>query len=121
MLTRRSFLAGASAGALAALAAPRIVAARGLMTQPALDDLVQVALAADTKAGASYADVRIVRIRNERVATREDRVDSVASTEEYGVGVRVIAGGAWGFAATPMVTAAEAERIARDAVAIAKA
>src|SRR5262249_54206381 len=43
------------------------------------------------------------------------------STEEYGVGVRVIAGGAWGFAATPVVTAAEGERIARAAVAVARA
>src|SRR5262245_58080411 len=104
-LTRRSFLIGSSAAA-AALAAPRSVSARGLMTEPALDDLLQRALAAATKAGASYADVRIVRMRNERVSTREDRVEAVASTEEYGVGVRVIAGGAWGFAATPSVTAA---------------
>src|SRR6185436_8651908 len=43
------------------------------------------------------------------------------SSDDYGVGVRVIAGGAWGFAATPNVAAAEAERVARDAVAIAKA
>ena len=112
---------GASAGTLAALAAPRIITARGLLTEPTLDDLIQRALAAATKAGASYADVRIVRMRNERVSTREDRIDGVSSSEEYGVGVRVIAGGAWGFAATPNVTATEAERIARSAVAIAKA
>jgi TldD protein len=114
-------LLGASAGTLAALAAPRSIGARGLLTEPALDDLIKRALAAATKAGASYADVRIVRMRNERVSTREDRIDNVASSEEYGVGVRVIAGGAWGFAATPNVTASEAERIAKSAVAIAKA
>jgi len=98
-----------------------VISARGLLTEPALADVIARALAAATKAGASYADVRIVRIRNERVATREDRVESVASSEDYGVGVRVISGGAWGFAATPLVTAAEAERVARDAVGIAKA
>jgi TldD protein len=119
-LSRRSFLGGSTA-ALAVFAAPRLVSARGLLTEPALDDIVQRALAAATKAGATYADVRIVRIRNERVSTREDRVESVSSAEDYGAGVRVIAGGAWGFAATPVVTAAEAERVARDAVAIAKA
>ncbi len=120
-ISRRSFLFGASAGTLALLATPRIVAAHGLLTEPTLDDLLKRALAAATKAGATYADVRIVRMRNERVTTREDRIEGVASSEDYGVGVRVIAGGAWGFAATPIVIASEAERVARSAVAIAKA
>jgi TldD protein len=120
-LSRRSFLAGGSAGALAVLARPSLVSARGLLTEPRLDDLIKRALAAATKAGASYADVRVVRIRRERISTREDRVESVGSSEEYGVGVRVIAGGAWGFAATPSVTAADGERVAQAAVAIAKA
>lgn len=120
-ISRRGFLLGASAGALAALATPRSVAARGLLTDPALDDLLQRALQAATKAGASYADVRIVRMRNEYLSTREDRISAVDSREEYGVGVRVIAGGAWGFSATPNVVIAEAERVARQAVAIAKA
>lgn len=116
-ISRRAFLAGSSA----ALAAARLAGARGLLTEPTIDDLVKRALAAATKAGASYADVRIVRRRNETVATREDKVLGVGYTEEYGVGVRVIANGAWGYAATPLVVAAEAERVARDAVAIAKA
>jgi TldD protein len=102
------------------------VGARGLMTEPALDDLIKRALAAARKAGAIYADVRIVRMRHENVSTREQRIDRVSSSEEYGVGVRVIAaspGGAsaWGFAATPNVIPAEAERVAVQAVAIARA
>ena len=120
-LSRRAFLRGASAATLAALGATRLVDARGLLTDPALDDLVKRALATAKKAGATYADVRIVRMRNEYVSTREDRVEGIASTEEYGVGIRVIAGGAWGFAASPSVTLAEADRVARAAVAIAKA
>jgi TldD protein len=120
-LTRRSFLTGSSAGALALLARPRLDYARGLLTEPKLDELVKRALAAATKAGASYADVRVVRMRRENIATREDRVERVAFTDDYGVGVRVIAGGAWGFAATPSVTAPAAERAAADAVAVAKA
>jgi TldD protein len=120
-LSRRSFLRGSSAGALALAASPRLLSARGLLTEPKLDDLIQRTLAAATKAGATYADIRVVRIRRENVATREDRIERVTSTEDYGIGVRVIAGGAWGFAATPSVTAADGERAARDAVAIAKA
>ncbi len=124
-LTRRSFLIGSSAGlALAALPFPgrvRLADARGLLTDPILDDLVQRALAAAKKAGATYADVRVVRRRDEGVRTRENMVQGVSSSETYGVGVRVIAGGAWGFAATPNVVAGEAEKAARRAVDIAKA
>jgi TldD protein len=120
-LSRRSFLRGASAGTLAALAAPRLSSARGLLTDPTLDNLIKRTLAAAKQAGASYADVRLVRMRNESISARENRVQGVASSEEYGVGVRVIAGGAWGFAATPSVTLAEAERAAKSAVAVAKA
>ncbi|MDQ3337540.1 MAG: TldD/PmbA family protein [Myxococcota bacterium] len=117
LISRRSFLAGS----LAAAAAVRLVDARGLMTDPVLDDLIQRVLAAAKKAGATYADVRIVRMRNEHLFTREDRVESVSYSDEYGLGVRVIAGGAWGFAATPQVTLGEGERAAKAAVAIAKA
>ena len=116
-LTRRAFLAG---GSLAALAAPR-VSARGLLVAPDLDAVVQRALAVAAKAGASYADVRVVRREGEGVDVREDRVEHVWASEEYGIGVRVIAGGAWGFAATPAVTVGEADRVARLAVDIARA
>ena len=124
-ISRRGFLSSVSramsAGAALALAGPRLSLARGLLTEPRLDDLIKRALAAAKQAGATYADVRIVRIRNERLAAREDRIENVAFTDEYGVGVRVIAGGAWGFAATPVVTAAEGERVAKAAVAVARA
>jgi TldD protein len=117
-LSRRSFLGGT---ALAALAGPRLAFARGLLTAPGIDDVVKRALAAATKAGASYADVRLVRRRSERITTREDRIEHVGSSEEYGIGVRVIAKGAWGFAASPAVTVAEAERAAKQAVSVAQA
>ena len=117
-VSRRSFLVGSS---LALLATPRLISARGLLTDPTLDDVIKRALGAATKAGASYADVRIVRHRRESVATREDRIERVSYNEEYGIGVRVIAGGAWGFSATPTVTAKDAERVAKAAVEVAKA
>ncbi len=79
------------------------------------------ALDAAKKAGASYADVRVVRRRTEGIYTREDHVVSVDFTETYGVGVRVIADGAWGFASTAIVEPNAAEDAARAAVAIAKA
>src|SRR5262249_9290825 len=83
--------------------------------------IVGRALAAAKKAGATYADCRLVRRRNENLQTREDHITGVGFRESYGVGVRVIADGAWGFAASARVDAKEAERIARLAVDMAKA
>ncbi|MCE9578972.1 MAG: TldD/PmbA family protein [Deltaproteobacteria bacterium] len=120
-LTRRSFLAGTGAGALAALAHPIAASARGLLTDPTLDAVIERALSAATRAGATYADVRVVRQQREALYAREDKLVGVESSDSYGIGVRVLAGGAWGFASTPRVTPAEAARIATAAVGVARA
>jgi TldD protein len=62
-----------------------------------------------------------VRRRAESVYTREDHVIGVASNETYGLGVRVLADGAWGFAASSVVEGARAEQAALAAVAVARA
>ena len=83
--------------------------------------LADIALNTARSRGASYADVRIGRYLNQFVATREKQVQGVANTESYGVGIRVIANGAWGFAASNNVTKEEMARTAERAVAVAKA
>src|SRR5579871_302467 len=83
--------------------------------------LADVALNAARSAGASYADVRIGRYLNQFVITRETRVQNIANTESFGVGIRVIANGSWGFAATNDVTKDGVARTAAKAVAVAKA
>jgi TldD protein len=84
--------------------------------------LADAALNAAKSAGASYADVRIGRYLNQFVVTREDKVQNIVNTESYGVGIRVIANGSWGFAAVVDAnTEAQMAKAARDAVAIAKA
>jgi hypothetical protein len=60
--------------------------------------LADAALNAATKAGASYCDVRIGRYLNQFITTRDLNVQNIVNTESSGVGVRVIAGGAYGFA-----------------------
>src|SRR5688500_14823763 len=70
---------------------------------------------------AICADVRIGRYLNQFVTTREDKVEDLVNTESYGVGVRVIAAGTWGFAATSDVTKDGVAAAAAQAVAIAKA
>jgi len=83
--------------------------------------LADAALNAARSAGASYADVRIGRYLNQFVITREDRVQNTVNTESYGVGIRVISDGTWGFSATNTVSADGLAAAARQAVAIAKA
>lgn len=62
--------------------------------------LADVALNAARSKGASYADVRIGRYLRQAIITRENRVQNLTNTESYGIGIRVIANGCWGFAAT---------------------
>ena len=83
--------------------------------------LADVALNTAKSLGASYADVRIGRYLNQFVTTRERRVQGVANTESFGVGVRVIANGTWGFGATNVVTTEGIKKATEKAVAIAKA
>ncbi|MCF7221203.1 TldD/PmbA family protein [Marilutibacter chinensis] len=126
-MQRRDFLALSGLG-LGGLVLPawlgKAIAAEELTTvfDPALKKgLADAALDAATGAGASYCDVRIGRYLRQFVITREDKVQNVVNTESTGVGVRVIAGGSWGFAATNSLTAEGAAEAARQAVAIAKA
>ena len=83
--------------------------------------LADVALATAKKLGASYADIRINRYRIEAVSTRERQVQNVSSGQNFGFGVRVLVKGTWGFAASPVVTADEVQRVTQEAIDIAKA
>lgn len=116
-VTRRHLL---QAGAAVALA-PSLSDARGLVTEPLFQDVVAAALGAAKSAGASYADVRIHRRREEDIGVREDHVQYVNESERYGVGVRVLCDGAWGFASTSLVLPKDAARVATLACQMAKA
>lgn len=83
--------------------------------------LADIALNAATSGGASYCDVRIGRYLNQNIYTREDRVQGIVNSESFGVGVRVIVEGTWGFAATSDVSDDGIAGAARNAVAIARA
>ncbi|MEP6694846.1 MAG: TldD/PmbA family protein, partial [Chloroflexota bacterium] len=84
-------------------------------------DLAKRALDTARTRGASYADVRFVRRDEENALVKNGRLDAVDRSDSFGFGVRAIADGAWGFAASQIVTAQEADRVAALAVEIAKA
>ncbi|MDP1823076.1 MAG: TldD/PmbA family protein [Archangium sp.] len=116
-LTRRSLLQAASAIALS----PALAGARGLVTDATYLSVIAAVLDAAKKAGATYADLRIHRRREEGVRVRDDHLESVDDTERFGVGVRVLVNGAWGFASSPQVTVKEGVRLAGVACDLAKA
>ena len=84
-------------------------------------DLTSRALDTATALGASYADVRVVRRVEESITIKTGRLEGVAGGETEGFGVRVLVDGAWGFAASHHLSTAEADRVAAQAVRIAKA
>src|SRR5262245_1403525 len=84
-------------------------------------DLTDRALDTATILGAGYADARIVRRLDESISIKSGRVEGVASGESEGFAIRVLVDGAWGFASSHTLTAKEADRIAGEAVRIARA
>ena len=80
-------------------------------------------LALDTAVarGVTHAEAPIVDSRLRALTTKNGRVGHASEAESLGIGVRVIAGGAWGFAASADLSKAAVEATAARAVAIAKA
>ncbi|MBB4634114.1 TldD/PmbA family protein [Longimicrobium terrae] len=127
-MKRREFLLH-SAAAGAALSAgsailPRLAAAaapRAPMDPAVSRELAMRALDAARSAGASYADFRMSGERSQALGTRERQITFFNDADSFGFGVRVLANGAWGFAASRETTPDEVVRVARQAVAQAQA
>ena len=84
-------------------------------------DLAELALDTAQSHGADYADVRAVTYRRQNIYTEDERVASLTDSEDTGLGVRVIANGAWGFAGTSTLSREEVMRAAVEACEIAQA
>jgi len=137
MSDRREFLkkTGIAAGAIAASGALRTAeaAASALTTpaalpaaapapmDPATKELLMEALNATKLAGATYADARIARYRDNQIFTREQQIINVVDQDSMGCGVRALVDGTWGFSATRTLTKAGVAAAAKEAAAIAKA
>jgi len=129
-MKRRHFMqmSGLGVGALMLPAIPVIGSAvtEAQLLDPWLDvttkkKLAETALNAARDKGATYTDVRIGRYLQQYLFTREKQVQNIVNAESYGIGIRVIANGTWGFSATSDVTPDGIAKCAATAVAIAKA
>jgi TldD protein len=85
-----------------------------------LHELATAALDRCRALGADHADFRCERIRYQRLRVRDGHLQGAAETEELGLAVRVVHGGAWGFAAGVALTPDEAARLAESAVRTAE-
>jgi TldD protein len=95
----------------------------------------ELALREARRLGCSYADIRFTRNRSQNLQVRNEQLtDGAAGNfggnfggggggvfETYGFGVRVIHGGVWGFASSPLVTPEEIRRITARATDVARA
>jgi TldD protein len=70
--------------------------------------------------GATYADVRVMHLRQRDLTTKNGEVGTLGQHESIGLGIRVVANGAWGFASTDQLTREGVAGCAAQAVAIAR-
>jgi TldD protein len=70
--------------------------------------------------GASHADFRFERVRWQDVRVRDGALQGAPDDADLGFAVRVIHGGAWGFASGVDLTVDEAVRLAEAAVEVAR-
>jgi TldD protein len=85
-----------------------------------LRNLADAALDAARTLGADHADFRVERVRGQRIALSDGKLQSLSDGDDTGLAVRVIVDGTWGFAATVDLTPEAARDAARHAVEVAK-
>jgi TldD protein len=90
------------------------------MSSPAWDEFAELALKRITASGAEYGDIRIQDSSTEHIEGEDRRIASIRDARDVGFGVRVLYHGAWGFAASSVLSLEEVPRVAELAVEIAK-
>ncbi|MGH9178163.1 MAG: TldD/PmbA family protein [Acidimicrobiales bacterium] len=81
--------------------------------------LAEAALTRAGELGATHADFRLERRRSQFVKARDHGLERLLDSETVGLSVRVVHGGAWGFASDIDLTPDGAARTAEAAVAVA--
>jgi len=71
--------------------------------------------------GATYVDARVIAHRSRALSTKNGKVGGAEDSESLGMGIRVIADGAWGFAATDNLARPSVEAAGALAVEVARA
>jgi len=91
-----------------------------IMTTPQWDELADLALTRLRGAGVEYGDVRVIDSATQTIRGEDRRIAKIREGSDRGIGIRVLYRGAWGFAASSVLSLEEIPRIADQAVDIAK-
>ena len=75
-----------------------------------MQELIDRALDAAERSGASYADIRLVERESESLTVKNGALESAEAQRTAGLGVRLLLEGAWGFASSGLLEPDEAER-----------
>ena len=90
------------------------------MPTPSWQDYAELAVKRLASSGAEYGDIRIVHSTTHTIRGEDRRIASIRDSEDMGFGVRVLYHGAWGFAASSILSLEEVPRVVELAVEIAK-
>ena len=92
-----------------------------MLIDPKIEEVGLAAVDLSQLAGVTYADCRVVEVTEEEIRVRDGAIDALSRSQSLGIGLRVLAHGAWGFASTAEVTP-EATLVLRErAIEIARA
>jgi TldD protein len=86
-----------------------------------MKDLTDHALNVARIEGARYADIRILDRREQVASVKNGNVDGIGDHDSQGFGIRVLVDNSWGFASSAYLNRSEVERVASQAVKIARA
>jgi TldD protein len=86
-----------------------------------VNELIERALDAAERGGAAYTEVRVTERETEQLTVKNGALEAATSNVSAGFGIRVLVNGAWGFSSSRSLEPAEADRVASEALEIARA
>lgn len=98
---------------------PNLKMDEGVLT-PDVEGAAKAALEVASSAGARYCAVRAQRVRSQHIRLHDGELEACVEEDETGCGVRVLLGGAWGFAAGSDLSPVSLVEMARRANGIAR-
>ena len=90
------------------------------MSQLDWNELAELALKRVMASGAEYGDIRLLDSTTQTIRGEDRRIASIRDQQDRGFGIRVLYHGAWGFAASSVISLEEVPRVAELAIEIAK-
>jgi TldD protein len=82
------------------------------MSGPLWDELAELALSRVRAAGVEYADIRLLDTTTRTISGEDRRIAHIRESTDRGFGIRVLHRGAWGFAASSVISLEEIPRVA---------